>query len=87
MQGGQAPCPPEGGGAQEQEGVGKGTGASEQGSAALHVKQSVFFLWGLQEQWLLAKPFLLQQRPPRHGPFSPEMATREIMPQWPSGRS
>ena len=37
--------PPKGEGAQEQESVGKGTGrASEQGSATLHVKQSVFFL-------------------------------------------
>ena len=33
--------PPKGGGAQEQEGVGKGTRASEQGSAALRVEQCV----------------------------------------------
>lgn len=72
-----APMPPKGGGAQEQESVGKGMGrASEQGSAALHVKQSVFFLWGLQEQQLLVKPFLSQQRPPHHSPFSPEMANQ-----------
>lgn len=55
---------------------GRERGASEQGSAALHVKQRVFFLWGLQEQQLLAKPFLSQQRPPRHGPSSPEMANQ-----------
>lgn len=39
---------------------GREQGASEQGSATLHVKQGVFFLWGLQEQQLLAKPFLSQ---------------------------
>lgn len=34
------------------------------------------FCGGLQEQQLLVKPFLSQQRPPHHSPFSPEMANQ-----------